>query len=319
MKLMGLIKKLIKPFLVIILLLLFILFLNAFWEDLKSVRIRSWSDLAFASFFFILLTITNGYVNNVIWRKQQLELSFHEWYGLNIVNTFANFILPMRGGLIPVATYLNKKHNYKYSSFITFLSAIYIIVFWVNSLAALIALIILYRTEQFFTLPLTGFLLAVFASLTVIILFSPKVPLTGVSYIDKFLGLINDWHTLRKIGGIKRKIALFALINVVIISFGTYFQFRALGYEITFLSSLILGIIGGFSLLLSITPGNIGVKEGIVALTSSVLGVPAWQTVVVGVLDRIIGFTIATLIAPYFLSKLSISLRSSGGSEKIKV
>lgn len=307
-------RKFIKPLLIILLILFTVLFLQKFWSEVKSVKIVSWIDLLPAALLFLATTVTNGLMNYFIWKEQGLNLKPKEWYGLSIVNTFANYILPMRGGLVSVAGYLKSKHSFSYTSFLGFVSATYIIIFWVNSAGAFLGLCWLWIKKDFFSLPLMLFFAGSFIFFTAILIFSPKIKEVENRWANRFVNVINDWHKMKQNIRLQYKIAFLAFLNLFLAAGMIYYQFKVLGYEVSVANSLILGVIGGFSLLLSVTPGNLGVKEALGALTSTALGIPAWQTVLVGVLDRIIGFLLVTIIAPYFLSLLSISINQKKNS-----
>jgi uncharacterized membrane protein YbhN (UPF0104 family) len=59
-----------------------------------------------------------------------------------------------------------------------------------------------------------------------------------------------------------------------------------------------------FSMVFSFTPGNIGIKEGIIGLSSNLLGISYDQALVGAILDRIIALLIVFSLGLFFSHKL---------------
>jgi len=70
-------------------------------------------------------------------------------------------------------------------------------------------------------------------------------------------------------------------------------EFYALGVGANLLKILLYNCLAGVSLLISLTPGALGVREGIFFLTSDVLGISGDGIMQLALLDR--GVTVLTL------------------------
>ena len=126
-----------------------------------------------------------------------LRLKFKEWFGLGIITNFYNFITPFRGGMAARAVYLKKKHGFAIIHFLATLSAIYIIIFFVGSLAGLISMLLIWHYYNLFTLSLFLLFLSILLFLLGIIIFSPKLPESRNKWLNRFIKVINGWRLIK--------------------------------------------------------------------------------------------------------------------------
>lgn len=278
-----------------------------YYENINVIKIVHWLYLIVSLFLIVLGTVINGMISNLFWSEQGLKLNFKEWYGLNIINTLLNFIVPMRGGTFSVASYMKRRYDFRVSDFFTALSASYVIIYWVNSLAALCAIAWLYYKEGYISYFLSVFFLVLFLFLSYILLFSPHINIQSNKFISRVIYIINNWYILRNNTSLKLKIVILSIINIAINSSAMFFLFRTLGFEINPTNAVILTIISSVTLVASFTPSNIGIKEAIIAFAGIGLGVPILQTILVSFLDRVLGFTISFLLSAFFLRSLGVS------------
>ena len=82
-----------------------------------------------------------------------------------------------------------------------------------------------------------------------------------------------------------------SLIGISVVFFITtgflyYFEFRGLGIDISIMNVILYNCLSGVSLLVSITPGSLGIREGIFSITSDILGITNEQIMQLALLDR---------------------------------
>ncbi|MDZ7740338.1 MAG: hypothetical protein U5Q03_00900 [Bacteroidota bacterium] len=86
----------------------------------------------------------------------------------------------------------------------------------------------------------------------------------------------------------------------------------------TFYPKLVLvNALVAFSMVFSVTPGNIGIKEGIIGLSSSLLGISPDQALLGAVLDRIIAIIVVFGLGLVFsrISHEKINLKRNSFNE----
>ncbi len=271
-------------------------FITRYWEDFQNIKIVNPLAILPVTLFMFLFLIVNGLVNYIILRGYSVPVSLGVSVGLTSANAVGNLILPMRGGTVSNAVFLRKKYNFSYSLFLALLSAIYIIIFWTSSLFGIIVMVLQkHMRGQDIPINLFIFFVLVFIFFSVIILFSPEIPLTKYNFINKFIQILNNWQLINKNREIIASLIFLTILNILITALFTYFEFILIGEEIAFDKLIIYAIFSGFSLLVSITPGNIGIRESFSMYSALVLGITLPVVLVVSVVDRFFSFIISIL------------------------
>jgi uncharacterized protein (TIRG00374 family) len=72
------------------------------------------------------------------------------------------------------------------------------------------------------------------------------------------------------------------LINTVII----YIEFIALGITVKFLDLILYSTLSGVSLLISLTPGSLGIREAVFLISSQSIGLNQEQILQLAIVDR---------------------------------
>lgn len=287
---------------VVLFIILFLagIFLYKYRNNFKQLRIVNLPALLPILLFTSMIFITNGLINKYLFRIFKINLNFSEWFGLSVISTMSNFLLPVRGGIISNAVYLKKVHNFSYSKFATSLSTLYILAFWINSLFGLIALIIIKEVYAIFSWSIFLTFILIFISLTVIMLTSPKFSLTRNTYLNRIIEGINFWGELKKSKCEIIKILLLTILMIVLGCLIYYFEFSLLGEFVSPLKLTVLTIFSGFSLLLSVTPAGLGIKEAFALYAGSLLGLNVAEILAVSIVDRLINFSLSFIFGSYF-------------------
>jgi uncharacterized membrane protein YbhN (UPF0104 family) len=260
-----------------------------------------------ALIFFMI--VVNGYMSALWYRIFGLRLTVSEWFGLSVVTTFGNFITPFRGGSVSTAVYLKQRYGFAYSSFVGILAALSIVVFWVNSLVCLVSLFFIYFTHGYFSQVSTLMFGAAFLTLTAVVLGAPTVKEPSSRWLARFARAINGWHEIRSHRrGIFATTALHVL-NIGMLTLMTILEFKILGIDLDLSKALFLSIVPAFSLVVSVTPGNLGVREALAVFSGLVANVPVPEVLMVSVLDRVATFSISFILGsfyyPFFTRRMS--------------
>lgn len=305
--------KLKKYFSILVLLVLIIWLLKYFLDhinEFKQITIVSYNLLFLLFVLAILFLVNNGLILKYLLEPFKIFLSKKEWFGLSIITTMGNYLTPFRGGAIARAVYLKKKHIFQYSSFLSTLSAIYVIAFLVNSFVGIISVFLIYLLYNQFNIIIFLLFLFIFIFLLFITLFSPKFKETRYSIVNKFINVINGWHLIKSNKKIIKKITLINIINIAIITLMMFLEFKVFGFDISLTKALFIAVVSTLSLFISITPGALGIREAIIVFSAKVIGVTTTQALLVALLDRAIYLTIIFILGPifsYILLKKSMS------------
>jgi uncharacterized protein (TIRG00374 family) len=90
-----------------------------------------------------------------------------------------------------------------------------------------------------------------------------------------------------------RDLILLTLLNFFIMTLMIMIEFEALNININYLNIILYNALVGVSLLISITPGALGVREYLIYICSDVLGITRFEIMQLALLDRsVLFFTI---------------------------
>lgn len=293
-------KKIIQLFVLVLLFIGFVYIVLQNKEEFLVLKIKNiWYSVP-ALGCMILFYLTNGYISKVLLDIFHIRLPFMEWFGLSLINAMGNMLAPFRGGSVANAVYLKKKYRFPYSKFVSNLSALYIIIFWVNSLIGIISCIYIYLNYDVYDIVISSFFVLLFIFLSGVILLSPHISLTSHYFINIPIKVINGWWHIKNH---KKEIVLIAgaaFLNIIQAVGITYFEFLVFGITVPLEKVLFLSVVSTLSLFLSITPGSLGIKEAFALYTASVLYVPLSEMIAVSILERLFNLIIVFTLGPFF-------------------
>lgn len=281
-------------------------------DDLKIIKNITLLNILLIQISNLAILILNGIFMNITISPLGINLSFREYTSISVLSTFGNIFLPFQGGMGLRAIYLKSRHDFSYTLFISTLAGNYIIIFNVISIVGLIGMSILYFTRFYFNIIIFFIYILMFIASTFCIFFYPKnfpfIPFLWIK--NKFQRVIDGWLIIKK--SIHNIIYLYivTIVNFSISVLITYFEFKMLnitdmsGFQITLMQSLFISLIMTLSLFTSITPASLGIKEGLVMLTSQIVNIAPSHALAVTILDRVINFSLLLTLAypaSYFL------------------
>jgi len=294
-------KKVAKIVTAILIFFLFFVYVFRNLDDFRQIRIYNFWLFFSLIISSVLFLVTNGIVLKELLLPFKIELSIKEWFGLSVITTAGNLLIPLQGGMVTRALYLKSKHDFSYTNFLSALSGIYIIVFWVNSFVALIAMLLIGHYYSVFSWLVFVTFLIIFLGLSFIIVISPKIKKTfKLEILNKAVRVVNGWLVIKNSKRTILAVTIISLINVFLMSVSSFLEFRVIGVEISFLKALFISIVSTLSLFVSLTPGSLGIKEAFVAFTSGVVGISSANAVAVSILDRLVSLIPLVILTPIF-------------------
>lgn len=274
-------------------------------EVMKSVSI--------ISLLFIVAGRLTVYAGNGMFIKWTTEaftdkLSTGESFYVGMLSAIGNFFGPLLGGASIRAVYLKRFHKLSYSNFTSTLMSYYVILFLINFSLAVISLLLLPKTSQ------TGALILFFCiGIIVLVGFTfIKLPDKNVVLNKSYSNLFNKIiETIYNIGFgwkiiVKKGDLLFKLTGLALLSFSaqymiSFVEFKAIGVEVSPAALGLYTAILSISLLVSFTPGAIGVRESMLIFIGLTLGVSTEQILQVAIIDR--GVTFLLLFALFLITR----------------
>ncbi len=258
----------------------------------------------------VIFLLINGLINHQFYRSIGIFMTVNEAVGLAAVNTLANQ-LPFAGGLVAKGAYLKRKHRLDYTRYLSATMALYVCFVAANGVIGLAILIYWEITGE-----LSGpiFLWFGFSGMAVSLLVF-WVPLNTKSisenYKNTFLKLIEGWLVLRQKPFVTGRLVLLQCAITIFFAGRFWLAFRMVSQEVFFGQCILFASATVISRLVSIAPGGIGVREGIVAGLAALLGFDAGPIVFAVGIDRLIATSIVILVGTVYTYILSRNMSES--------
>ncbi|WP_462330988.1 lysylphosphatidylglycerol synthase transmembrane domain-containing protein, partial [Thiohalocapsa halophila] len=213
-----------------------------------------------------------------------VQLSMKEWLGLTVATRLLNYLLPFKSGVLLKIAYLKQCHCLAYAAFGVIGLTAGVLAMTVNSMLLIALLLAMTDTG---TLGRYAFGGAV-AALTVG---------TAVIATPRLLRNISPFRRLRQIVvGVLREIqakpagviAVTGLQFLVRAAYAIAFvsAFTLAGADLHYLQTAVISVLVGMSMVVTLTPGNLGVSEGIIVTVAVLYGSTAADAMVAAGLIR---------------------------------
>ena len=137
-------KKLISILTYVILLILIIVFVRNNYEDFLNIPKISFFYFSIMLILSLIALYFNGIRIKLFGDYYNITLKLKEWFGLAAVTTMGNYLTPFRAGVAARAVYLKKMYNFSYTSFLTTITASYVVRFLIYGLMGILVLVIIY-------------------------------------------------------------------------------------------------------------------------------------------------------------------------------
>jgi uncharacterized protein (TIRG00374 family) len=219
-----------------------------------------------------------------------------------------NYYLPAKGGTVAKAYYLNKKFDFKYSYYFSLLTGSYLISLALTSTLGLLATfsISIFGGKLLFPL-VFGFLFILVC--TVLISFIAKFLLKFQFRFKKhkLTQILENLRNGMAYFSNNKKLTLYfflcTTIYIIAMAGRLYLSFKAIDVQIDFIEIVIVRTLTEFSFFVSLIPGNLGLKEGIIIFASGMFDIAPNQAAAAALLDRAIS-VIVIFGFGFFFSKI---------------
>ncbi len=263
-----------------------------------------------------LLKITgmfvNGFFTKFIMGAFDKKISIKETTFLAWLTSVGNFFGPILGGASIRAVYLKKKFDFEYSKFLSTLYGLYIVNFSVSALFGIVCSLLLANRGSLsnYLLPLIVFLVILFVNLSLMVL--PLTWITLVSSKIKWMPkrlqnildlIVEGWEVIRKEKRLLLNLTILNFITLFIAIAQTYVLYSLFVDSFSVLSVILYTVLGSLTLLVSITPGAIGIREALLLFFASSIALDSSQILQIAAVDRSISFLI--LLVSFVSIKLS--------------
>jgi uncharacterized membrane protein YbhN (UPF0104 family) len=257
----------------------------------------------------LLFWAVNGLILREFASRLGLPLKFKEWFGLPAVTTMGNFISPLSGGLVARAGYLKLRHAFPYAKFASLLAANYLVTFWVIGVVGFGISIPFIASPPHLPWQLAVFFLATAVTISALVV-APIRRVMGRNRLARTLdNAIAGWMEIKRDHSLVGRFLLYNSLNILVNGVSFWLAYHAVGLRVSFLSALLISLVAFFSLLVNVTPGNLGIQEAIVSISSEIIGPGAGEGLVAALVLRAATLVPAFTLGPIFTFLLAQELR----------
>ncbi|MDD5723911.1 MAG: lysylphosphatidylglycerol synthase transmembrane domain-containing protein [Syntrophales bacterium] len=268
-------------------------------DPLRPILNISLGDALLLTALSVMLTGMNGLFLKTFAAKFGIDISLSEWFGLAVITTMGNYLTPFSGGLIARAAYLKHRHAFPYAKFITLITANYLVVFWVVGMTGLLTTVVFWNSSWFFWQVVLLFVGVVIVISGLVV--AQKIKIPGNNRLAKVVNTALDgWDLIKNDTLLLVKLITYSLINIILNGFLFLAAYNAAGCTVSLPAALLVSLLSGFSLLLKITPGNFGIQEAIISLSSEMVGAGAGVGLLVSLLIRAASLILIFTLGPVF-------------------
>jgi uncharacterized protein (TIRG00374 family) len=252
-----------------------------------------------------------------------------EIYGIDIKNSFTvttasaflNYFLPMRGGAVYRSIYLNKLYNFNYPDFIASFFGTYIIVFLANSIFNLLILLLVWIQYSIFNIFLFGLFIGILFGTLLLLLYKKEIHLESKRFnfiTSKANKIIKGWQVLNRNPRAIGKLAFVIIVINILTALQLSIIFKGFGQEVDLLKTALLSSTSFISIFVNITPGSIGITEGIMAFVASITDIDVNLIVSAQVIRRLTEALILFILGGSAYYKLNKELFNLAKKDEIK-
>lgn len=279
-------KKMISIALTILIFMWLFFYIKKHYQDFEIFKTLSWNNLIILFLSVLGCLFIQGLMLKEITRPYKIILKFREWFGINVLTTLGNYIVPF-GGLGFRAAYLKKVYHFDYTYFLSTLGAVCLIQFTVASIGGMIGLLASYYRVGTLNLTLGLTFGLILLGCLVFLFLSPKLPSFKNKIWQRFKGVIESWYQVKKNKELVKKLIRLNIINFLLNVLIFYFSYQSLNLNVSLLQAFLPTSLSTYSILFQITPSSFGFYEGLVIYSSKVLELTTVQGLTVALLIRI--------------------------------
>jgi len=265
-------------------------------------------DLSFLQFFsfssLVILGITlSGSKLNLITNYFNIYLKKSEWFALSSMTMILNSIF-FKSGSLATSTYLKKKHNFPYASFVgSFIGDQLIILFIASLIGSISSIFLIYseKVQLFFTI-ITFSIITAF----LFILLSGKITLPKKeSGIWQQLSIVTEsFNTLLQNKKLLRALCLHNLLLIITVGLRLFTACSILNQEISITHCFLFVATMAIIRVIPIAHSDVGIREITIGFLSERIGTGLKAGVLITSTDRVLELLLTGLCASVFRKSL---------------
>lgn len=257
-------------------------------RTLASVRALPFIGLVLTGFGLVAV---NAWAIRLSLQALQLPLPFGECLLLSAAGLFLNLILPLKAGSVFQAIYLKRRHGFLVAHSLAFnlvLQLLNLLLVSAISLAYLLGIRLLQHRQPYAFFPLLAFFASAIAAGLLFLVFANRpLPVRWPGILGRIATSFHEgWHLLTRHRPIMSGLLATVLISFAVATLQVWLSFPAQGASLGPGAALFVASLTSLGPLVNLTPGGLGIQEGLILLAGLLLRHRAFTLVVSGLLIR---------------------------------
>lgn len=304
-------KRLLNTATLLILVAVFTWYIKGNWAKFQELSLANPVLLVPVAIVGLFNVYSLGVLLDLTIRPHGIRLSRNEVFGLSALTRFGNYVSPGYLGAVIRAVYLKRKYSMTYTKFSSSLVVSSMLQFIMSGI--LVLLIYALRADSLvnsgpilvIVLAMALFVLLFFMPLGKIIKFIKRLESKHNSKVlERLADALKQYGTVRSHPGLFYDMTLWVTATIASSSLILFLLYRVLGTSVEVLPVIFIMAIGGWTIIFSITPAGIGVREGLMALAAQLMGVSIPATLAAAIILRLVTFTTVSILSAYYAPKL---------------
>lgn len=260
------------------------------WEDMKSLLSLDARTATLMLLFALGGCVTNCVYHRILLGAYQTPLDWIDWMGVVFVANAVAYVLPLRADLVFSATYYKRVKGLEYVKSVSMAAGNVVFGVIFALLQMLIALTLMGVLDGRWPALLWGLFLAGGACTAAFLFVALRLKERPPAFVCKHK-LLRDvtegFNALLRNGGMLRRLLACLIVNNVFQVLLYLECFRASGTPANAYQVLLYNSLSWLSTILSIVPGNIGLKEAVMGMATSLTGALFQSGVAASLLQRV--------------------------------
>lgn len=265
----------------------------------------------------ILAIVINIYASGIVIdlaiEPHGVKLTRKEAFGLASITRFSNQFSPSYVGATIRAAYMKRAHGVSYAKFSSSFIISNLLQFMISGLFTIATFVALDPSSN------NNKLLYLVIGAVVVFIAILYMPLKrllrlinerasrsgkGGKFFERLHTILEGYSTVRSHPRLLSRTISWMVVIMLSFSMSYYLLYATLGFHISIVGAFFIAALSGWSILIAITPGNLGIREGLMVVAAQVAGVPISVTLLVAILLRILMFVVSGALSAYYSPRL---------------
>ena len=283
-------------------------------SDLSLIAATDWRYWAAAFAAYTIVNWLKGYSVVLLLSSIGVRLPLYESYSLQNISTLTNYSLPFHGGIGFRVLYMQRVHGLVYEMFLPISIMAFIVATGIYGLLTGGAALLHGKFYSY----LYQSAMAIFVAGALVLVITPVLAPYMVRHnwpMGKIIRrILRGWEIIVRDRRVFYEWVVSVILRAIMVTVVFYLACKALHINLDVWQIAVITLAKECSIIVKLTPGALGISEGVVAFFAAIYGVPVFQLIIVALGVRLVELSSSSLFG--LLAYRDISQRMIDGTTK---